>query len=141
MVPAATRVIFEQPDKEGARAELRALVGRLEPQLGKATACLLAAEEEILAHMDFPREHWKKLGSTNPLERLNEEIARRTKVVGIFPNDRSLLRLAGALLLEQNDEWAVSRRYMSQTSLAQIYAEDDQIHEQPQLHPAVIPVH
>jgi len=86
MVLAATRVIFEQPDGEAARAELRALTERLEPQFGKAAACLLAAEDEILAHMDFPRERWRKLGSTNPLERLNEEIARRTKVVGIFPN-------------------------------------------------------
>jgi len=141
MVLAATRVIFEQPDKEGARAELRALVERLEPQLGRAAECLLAAEDEILAHMDFPREHWRKLGSTNPLERLNEEIARRTRVVGIFPNDRSLIRLVGALLLEQNDEWAVTRRYMSQTSLAQIYADDDKAEARPQLHPVAIPVH
>jgi putative transposase len=141
MVLAATRVIFEQPDREAARAELRALTERLEPQFGKAAECLLAAEDEILAHMDFPREHWRKLGSTNPLERLNEEIARRTKVVGIFPNERSLLRLVGALLLEQNDEWAVSRRYMSQTSLAQIYAADDQAGARPLLHPVAIPVH
>ena len=141
MVLAATRVIFEQPDKEAARAELRALADRLEPKLTKAAQCLLAAEEEILAHMDFPREHWRKLGSTNPLERLNKEIARRTKVVGIFPNEKSLLRLVGALLLEQNDEWAVSRRYMSQTSLAEIYATDDQNDERPQLHPVAIPVH
>ena len=101
MVLAATRVIFEQPDKEAARGELRALADRLEPKLTKAALCLIAAEEEILAHMAFPREHWRKLGSTNPLERLNEEIARRTKVVGIFPNEQSLLRLVGALLLNR----------------------------------------
>lgn len=141
MLLAATRVIFEQEDKEAARLELGALVQRIEAKLPKAAQCLIEAEEEILAHMDFPREHWRKLASTNPLERLNEEIARRTKVVGIFPNERSLLRLAGALLLEQNDEWQVSRRYMSQHSLLPIYADEDLATDQPRLYPVAIPVH
>lgn len=139
MVLAATWVIFEQPDQGAARAELHALAERLGPKLGKAAQCLLAPEEEILAHLDFPREHRKKLASTNPLERLNEEIARRTKVVGIFPNEGSLLRLVGALPLEQNDEWAVSKRYMSQNSLAEIYLDEDQAEDRPVLHPIAIP--
>jgi putative transposase len=124
-----------------ARAELRALAEHLEPQSVEAAACLRDAEDEILAHMAFPREHWRKLGSANPLERLKEEIARRTKVVGIFPNEQSLLRLVGALLLEQNDEWAVTRRYMSQTSLAQISAEDDRAEDRPLLNPVAISIH
>ena len=72
--------------------------------------------------MAFPAEHWTKLRSTNPLERLNKEIARRSDVVGIYPNDASLVRLAGALLIEQNDEWLVGRRYLSAESLAGLYA-------------------
>jgi transposase-like protein len=72
--------------------------------------------------MAFPREHWAKLRSTNPLERLNKEIARRSDVVGIYPNDASLIRLAGALLLEQNDEWLVGRRYLSAESLTGLFA-------------------
>ena len=76
------------------------------------------AREDVLAYMTFPREHWPQIASTNPLERLNGEIKRRADVVGIFPNDRADVRLVGALMLEQNDEWAVSRRYMSLESLA-----------------------
>ena len=78
------------------------------------------AEEDVLAHMAFPKEHWPQIASTNPLERLNAEIKRRTNVVGIFPNDKAIRRLVGALLLEQNDEWAVSRRYMTLETLRPI---------------------
>jgi putative transposase len=80
------------------------------------------AEPELLAFYAFPAEHWPKLRSTNPLERVNREIGRRSDVVGIFPNDAALLRLAGMLLLEQNDEWLVGRRYLSETSLALVLA-------------------
>jgi putative transposase len=141
MVLAATRLVFQQPDKERAQAELRALVDRLEERLPRAAGLLLDAEEEILAHMDFPREHWTRLSSTNPLERLNKEIARRTRVVGIFPTRQSLIRLAGSLLAEQSDEWAVSRRYLSQGSLASLYIEEAELEGRVITHPVLVPVH
>ena len=83
------------------------------------------AEAELLAFYAFPAEHWSKLRSTNPLERVNREIGRRTDVVGIFPNDATLLRLAGMLLLEQNDEWLVGRRYLSETSMTLVLVTPD----------------
>lgn len=79
------------------------------------------AEHDVLAYMSFPRQHWAKLHSTNPIERLNGEIKRRTDVVGIFPNDDAIVRLVGALLLEANDEWAVQRaRYMTLETIGQM---------------------
>jgi transposase-like protein len=85
-----------------------------------------SAEEDVLAYMTFPKQHWTKLHSTNPIERLNGEIKRRTEVVGIFPNDDAIVRLVGALLLEQNDEWAVQRsRYMTLETIATM--SDDQL--------------
>ena len=80
------------------------------------------AEEDLIAFYTFPREHWTKLRSTNPLERVNKEIGRRSDVVGIFPNDASAIRLVGALLIEQNDEWLVNRRYLSAESMTLILA-------------------
>ena len=85
-----------------------------------------AARDDVLAYMAFPREHWPQIASTNPIERLNGEIKRRTDVVGIFPNAKAVIRLVGALMLEQNDEWAVSRRYMTLEGLA-AFSDDPQV--------------
>ena len=141
MVLAAVRLVFQQPDKVRAKEELRALADRLQDRLPRVSAALYEAEEEILAHMDFPSEHWKQISSTNPLERLNKEINRRTRVVGIFPCEKSLIRLIGAVLAEQNDEWAVSRRYMSRHSLGRIYQSSTPEIEGEVTHAVAIPIH
>ena len=117
LVSGAIRQIFAAEDAREARERLAEVAGVLAESAPKVARLLLAAEEELLAFMAFPAEHWPKLRSTNPLERVNREIGRRSDVVGIYPNDASLIRLAGALLLEQNDEWLVSRRYLSEESL------------------------
>jgi putative transposase len=109
------------------------VVDRLQPVAPKVAGLLEAAEAELLAFYQLPREHWSKLRSTNPLERVNREIGRRTDVVGIFPNDAALLRLAGALLIEQNDEWLVARRYLSQESLALVLVDEPTTQEVAQL--------
>ena len=112
------RSIFAQPSAATARLQLRSVAGQLEKDCPDAAEMLLEAEDEILAYTAFPKEHWKKIWSNNPQERLNREIRRRTNVVGIFPNRKAILRLVGAMLIEQNEEWmAQSRCYMSRESI------------------------
>jgi len=123
MVAALVRTVFAQPDKTAAHGQLASVVQSLAHRFPKAAQMLKDAEEDILAYMAFPHEHWRQLHSTNPLERLMREIGRRTDVVGIFPNRASLIRLAGAVLMEQQDEWtAAPRRYFSQESMKKLYA-------------------
>jgi putative transposase len=117
-VAAVVRTIFAQPDHASARAQLRRVVEGLRPRFPQAAELLEAAAEDVLAYLHFPKEHRTRLHSTNPLERLNKEIKRRSNVVGLFPNRVALLRLVGAVLSEQHDEWAVAdRRYFSAESM------------------------
>ena len=118
LVSAALREVFNADDYTQARERVTHVIEQLTPTVPKVAELLAEAEQDLLAFYRFPREHWTKLRSTNPLERVNREIGRRTDVVGIFPNDHALIRLAGMLLIEQNDEWLVARRYLSQESLA-----------------------
>jgi transposase-like protein len=121
MVAAAIRTIFAQPDAQHVRDQLDVIAAMLGRQFPKVETMLRDAAEDLTAFADFPPAHWKKLWSTNPLERVNKEIKRRTDVVGVFPNPTALLRLAGSVLIEVHDEWQVSeRRYLSEASMAQI---------------------
>jgi len=119
MVAAAIRTIFAQPDPGHVREQLDTIAGMLARQLPKVETMLREACIDVTAFADFPVSHWKKIWSTNPLERVNKEIKRRTDVVGVFPNPAALLRLAGSVLVETHDEWQVSeRRYLSEGSIA-----------------------
>ena len=117
-VSAALREVFNADGYDSARGRVTAVIEQLTPLAPKVAELLESAEEDLLAFYCFPAEHWSKLRSTNPLERVNREIGRRSDVVGIFPYARALIRVAGMLLIEQSDEWLVARRYLSQESLA-----------------------
>ena len=104
MVAATVRTIHAQPDAEATRAQLHTVVGMLQDRFPAAAEILAGAEGDVTAYAAFPRAHWRKISSTNPLERINKEIKRRSNVVGIFPDDASVIRLVGAVLLEQHDE-------------------------------------
>jgi transposase-like protein len=119
-VAAMLKTIFAQETAKEAHTQWKAVADTLRERAPKLAELMDGAREDVLAYTAFPRDHWAQIASTNPLERLNGEIKRRSDVVGIFPNDRSIIRLVGALMLEQNDEWAVSRRYMSLESLAPV---------------------
>jgi len=122
-VAAIVRTVFAQPDHATAMAQLKKVADGLRTRFGRAAALLEEAAEDVLAYRLFPSEHQRQLHSTNVLERLNKEIKRRSNVVGIFPSAQSTLRLVGAVLLEQDDEWAVAdRRYFSAESMKQLTA-------------------
>src|SRR5689334_17067189 len=121
LLAALIRPIFRADSLQDARSRLGEAVGQLETRLPKVAALLEGAEDDILAFYAFPAEHWPKLRSTNPLERFNREIGRRTDVVGIFPDDASLIRLVSMLAIEANDEWLVGRSYISQKSMQTLW--------------------
>jgi putative transposase len=119
VVSAFIATAFAQDSAEAAKTQWRRVADQLRPKLPRLAGFMDEAEADVLAYMDFPADHWSKIHSTNGLERLNGEIKRRTDVVGIFPNDEAIVRLVGAILLEQNDEWAVQRaRYMTLETMA-----------------------
>ncbi len=130
MVSAALREIFNADSDKQAKDRSGQVIDRLKDPCPKVAELLSEAEEDLLAFYRFPAAHWSKLRSTNPLQRVNREIGRRSDVVGIFPNDASAIRLAGAVLIEQNDEWLVSRRYLSEESLALVLADPDHAQEE-----------
>jgi transposase-like protein len=120
MVAATVRTIFEQPDRERARAQLGTVIEALADRFPAVVELLIEAEDEVFTFYDFPAEHRRQVYSTNPLERLNKELKRRSAVVGIFPNRAAAVRLLGAVLVEQHEEWLVGRRYFSETSMRRL---------------------
>lgn len=120
MVAAAVRTIFAQPNREAAGQQLKEVVKALEGRWPKAAQVLFEAEDDVLAYMAFPQDHWTRVYSTNPLERLNREVKRRTDIVGVFPDQDSVIRLVGSVLLEIDDEWQIERRYFSQDSMRKL---------------------
>jgi transposase-like protein len=120
VLAALIRPVFNAASQDDARDRLSAAVAQLDGKLSKIAGLLEEAEEDVLAFYAAPADHWTKLRSTNPLERFNREIGRRTDVVGIFPDDASLTRLTTMLAIEQNDEWLVGRRYLSAASMGSV---------------------
>ena len=120
MVAAAIRQAFLQTDADAAHQTWRHVADQLRPRWPKLAALMDDSEHDVLAYMTFPNQHRTKLHSTNPLERLNKEVKRRADVVGIFPNEASITRLIGAVLLEQNDEWLLQCRYMQIEGMAEL---------------------
>ncbi len=126
MVAATVRTIFEQPDRDRARTQLGTVIEALTDRFPAVAELLVAAEEEVFSFYDFPTEHRRQIYSTNPLERLNKELKRRSTVVGIFPNRAAAVRLLGAVLVEQHEEWLVGRRYFSETSMRRLLGPTDE---------------
>ena len=118
LVAASIRTVFVQPDAASAKEQWGRVIESFRGKFDRVAQLLEEAEHDVLAYLAFPQAHWKQIWSNNPLERLNKEIKRRTDVVGIFPNEAAVIRLVGAILAEQHDEWQVSRRYFSAESLA-----------------------
>ena len=136
MVGATIRTVFAQPDSESAHRQWRRVADGFRDRFRKLAELMDEAEEDVLSYATFPKEHWQKIWSNNPLERLNKEVKRRTEVVGIFPNEAAVVRLVGSVLSEQHDEWQVGKRYFSAGSLAKL-AQKEIVAEQPGLEEAL----
>jgi putative transposase len=132
MVGATIRTVFAQPNAPSAHEQWRRVADGFRTRFAKLAHLMDEAEEDVLSYATFPVEHWQKIWSNNPLERVNKEVKRRTEVVGIFPNEAAVVRLVGAVLCEQHDEWQVGKRYFSAGSLAKLDREEA-IAEQPEL--------
>ena len=132
MVGATIRTVFAQPDSESAHQQWRKVADGFRARFPKLSELMDEAEEDVLSYAAFPPEHWQKIWSNNPLERVNKEIKRRTNVVGIFPSEGSVITLVGSVLSEQHDEWQVAKRYFSAGSLAKL-KRTEEVMEQPQL--------
>jgi putative transposase len=133
MVGATIRTVFAQPDLGSAREQWRRVSDGFRHRFPRLSELMEEAEEDLLAYASFPQEHWQKIWSNNPLERVNKEVKRRTNVVGIFPNEAAVIRLVGAVLCEQHDEWQVGKRYFSAGSLAKLDRREQRPTEQPEL--------
>lgn len=135
MVAAAIRIIFAQPDAAHVREQFEVIATMLGNQLPKVEAMLRGAHDDLLAFTGLPVAHWKKIWSTNPIERLNKEVKRRTDVVGVFPNPADMLRLAGAVFVDAHDEWQVTaeRRYLSERSMAMLTTKTNEEVAKPEL--------
>ena len=132
MVGATIRTVFAQPDSRSAHQQWRKVADGFRARFPKLSELMDEAEEDVLSYAAFPQEHWQKIWSNNPLERLNKEVKRRTNVVGIFPNEAAVIRLVGSILSEQHDEWQVAKRYFSAVSSAKL-ERTEEVMEQPQL--------
>jgi transposase-like protein len=142
MVAALVRMVFAQTNRQAAGEQLAEAVRLMEPRWPKAARLLAEAENDVLAYMAFPAEHWTRIYSTNPLERLNREIKRRTEVVGVFPNEAAVIRLVGAVLMERADEWEVERRPFSLESMRKLTAPDPETVLQMEISPLrLAPIH
>ncbi len=119
-VIAMIKTIFAQETAESAHQQWEQVADALGEKVPKLADMMDASREDVLAYMSFPKDHWAQIASTNPLERVNKEIKRRADAIGILPNNTAVVRLVGALMLEQNDEWAVSRRYMTLETLGAV---------------------
>jgi transposase-like protein len=140
LVAAAVRTVFVMADRDDASQQLAGVAEALKRRYPKAADLLVEAEADILAYMDFPQSHWRRIYSTNPLERLNKEVKRRTNVVGVFPDRDSVIRLVGSLLMEVDDEWQIGRRYFSQASMKELL-EPEPLADAKALPMPVLPIH